>query len=486
MPNSIKFRMMSIFVFIIFTMVASFWISFERQNVITYEYERFMSNNKQLSELPILFSKTAREFSVYFSTRNEENLQQFNLLNEQINETLDNVQSEISEDRNSSIFHRTLYNMQEYQQALSAELIQTDTLNFQVYNDLTYLKNLYSYMSNQSQLLSISYLEYSDMMYGDLLEESKTLERNSYFIIGFFGLVSISFALMLSNGILKKIIEISKVAKLLEYATNWDAPDIKPSKYMELDTVAKTFNRMKMNMQHYIAELKKKGEIERQLNEEKLRFINTEKMLKESQFLSLQRQMNPHFLFNTLNMISRTALLKQNESTIELIGAISKILRFNLDNSGNAVQLSEELKVLQAYMYIQEIRFQERITFRLEVNCDISGVFIPPMLLQPIVENSIIHGLKDTESDGEFSITLDREGELIIIRLQDNGSGMSESQLKTIFENRNEGKTSIGLSNVKERLELYFNQTDLMNITSTTQGTTIMLRIPVQRKEDLL
>lgn len=250
--NSIKFRIMGIFFLIILMMMLSFWISLSRQNVNTNEYQRFMDNNTLLSELPLLINEASREFSQYFNNREDENLNQFNQTNTDISNTLLAIEHAIVDDKNSSIFYRTLNNMHEYQLMLSYRLFTTDQLNLSIYQDLTYLKNLYDYMNEQSQQLSIAYLEYSGTKYGQLLNNSKNVERNMYIIIGLFGVVSIVFAIILSNGIFKKMAEISRVAKRVSHQADWDTPDISPSKYIELENVATAFNRMKVSMIHYI------------------------------------------------------------------------------------------------------------------------------------------------------------------------------------------------------------------------------------------
>lgn len=482
--NSIKFRIMGIFFLIILMMMLSFWISLSRQNVNTNEYQRFMDNNTLLSELPLLINEASREFSQYFNNREDENLNQFNQTNTDISNTLLAIEHAIVDDKNSSIFYRTLNNMHEYQLMLSYRLFTTDQLNLSIYQDLTYLKNLYDYMNEQSQQLSIAYLEYSGTKYGQLLNNSKNVERNMYIIIGLFGVVSIVFAIILSNGIFKKMAEISRVAKRVSHQADWDTPDISPSKYIELDNVATAFNRMKVSMIHYISELKEKAKIENQLNDQRLRNLETDKMLKESQFLSLQMQMNPHFLFNTLNMIGRTALLKKYRSTVELIEAISEILRYNLENGGNAVSLTDEVRSLKSYLYIQEMRFQDRMSFHLKIHGEIDEVSIPPMILQPIVENSIIHGLKNTNQNGIVGIVIQREHSLVQIKISDNGIGMNEEQIKQILQGRSGKKTSIGLSNVKERLEIFYGMKHLIAVESFPElGTTVLLHIPLQGGE---
>lgn len=171
--------------------------------------------------------------------------------------------------------------------------------------------------------------------------------------------------------------------------------------------------------------------------------------------------------------------------TQNLIIAISKIMRYNLDHKGKMVELKREIEVLKAYLTIQETRFKEQMNFEVNTNGDLKNIKIPPMIIQPIVENSIIHGLADTDSEGKVLIEIERLEENVEIRVKDNGVGIESEKLKEILadkeqKSRNkEERESLGILNVIKRLKLHYGD-DLLKINSTiNEGTEVIIEIPL-------
>ena len=253
-------------------MIISFFVSFSRQNMIKQRYDRFMINNKNLSEIPLKVDQLGYCFNNYLKG-DKKALDQYFLLNKQIDEILTSIRPDIKDD-DTLIFYRSVSNMHDYQQNLADDLVSRPGLNFHSYQDISYLNHLYMYMNRQSQLLSLTYLDYSTLEYANLLERAKQVDRGIYILVIVFGFVSIIFASIFSKDIFETIDDLSAAAKLLSAAC-WDIPDIKVGKYRELNSVANAFNNMKKNIKEYINELSKKAEIEIQLNKEKLR--NAEK-----------------------------------------------------------------------------------------------------------------------------------------------------------------------------------------------------------------
>jgi sensor histidine kinase YesM len=286
----------------------------------------------------------------------------------------------------------------------------------------------------------------------------------------------------MANNILETIEKLSSFARYLSLG-HWEIENIEEINYRELNILGQTFNLMKNNISKYIKELKEKSEVENKLNQEKMQNIEKERLLKESQLLNLQMQMDPHFLFNTLNTVSRTAMFENAAKTQELIIAISKIMRYNLDHKGKMVELNKEIEVLKAYLTIQETRFKEQMNFRIKTEGDLSNFKIPPMIIQPIVENSIIHGLADIESEGKVLIEIDKEEDYLIIKIIDNGIGIEKQKLVDILNEEHkiesDKRKSLGLLNVIKRLKLHYGK-NLLNINSkVNKGTEVIIRIPI-------
>ncbi|AOT71260.1 sensor histidine kinase [Geosporobacter ferrireducens] len=483
--KSIRFRIMSIYVLIIITMFIGLIASVSNQNKIIREYDHFARNNTNLSALPVKINQSAQNFEQYLRGRDPNVLVEYYLVNKEIEGILESIRYDIINDRNSSMYFRALRNMQAYQQEAAEEIFCSEVLDIKVYIQFSYLRNLYTYMNREAQMLTFSYLDYSTAEYAKLLYSSKDIEKNMYMIVTVFGLISIGFAVALSKGIFRTMDEICVTATQLSSA-QWEIPDIKTNPFSELNMVADAFNNMKKNIKRYIEELNAKAEVEIQLSHEKLMNVEKDKLLQESQLLALQMQMNPHFLFNTLNMIGRTAMLEDTDNTVLLIESISEILRYNLESKGKMVPIEKEISALRAYTFIQQMRFQERMHFEFKCTADLQGVCIPPMILQPIVENSIIHGLEDKKRGGKVFITIERERSYLKIIMGDNGKGIEENKLKGILSSAMDAaetgqKTSMGISNVKKRLALNYKRENLIAIQSQPGiGTTVTIYLPMK------
>ena len=159
---------------------------------------------------------------------------------------------------------------------------------------------------------------------------------------------------------------------------------------------------MKHATEGYINTLKEKNEMAERLHKEEVERIEMEKRLDAARLELLKSQINPHFLFNTLNMISCMAKLEEAQTTERMISSLGNLFRYNLKTSEQIVPLERELKVVQDYMYIQQMRFGSRISHDLRVEVDGGETMIPAFTLQPLVENAIIHGIARKEEGGRI------------------------------------------------------------------------------------
>lgn len=217
--------------------------------------------------------------------------------------------------------------------------------------------------------------------------------------------------------------------------------------------------------------------------------VRVQKELQESRFKELQMQINPHFMFNTLNMISDFAYLENAEKTIVLLNKTAKMFRFSLDFSGKTVTLSKEIEELGNYLYIQQQRFGKRIHFVLDLDENCPDLKIPALILQPLVENAITHGVGMLTSNAQISIRSvnDAGSDTCHLIIQDNGEGMSESKRAQV-ENEMRAYTmqnaKIGLGNVYLRLKMFFGDKVSMNLESSPgQGTKITISINYAKEE---
>lgn len=242
----------------------------------------------------------------------------------------------------------------------------------------------------------------------------------------------------------------------------------------EMGQLQKSLNKMQKNIKHKIDSLNEKALMQQRLYREELLNMQMQKELNEAKYAMLQSQINPHFLFNTLNIISRKAMFKKSEETVELINALSQLFRHSLIDVSKKVTLQKELDIIQEYLYIQKTRFGDRLEIEFINEAQNSKyIMVPPLILQPIVENAIIHGIEKLEENGKISIIVGEDIKNIDVVISDNGPGISADKLKLIQSDLFM-QESIGLKNVKQRMK-YFSSKKNFFIKSNQTGTCIRL-----------
>lgn len=483
--RSISNRVKYTFMTIILLICAGFTFSIYVREIVTQKYDSYMKVNISLSKLSVELSNSWSSFDMYMKTKNGEYVEEYVTSNNRAKDIMNEILPYIGKNKESSIYLRNLRNMFDYYQTGASDIIHKEKLDEKSYDKLVELKTQAVYMNKHSGLLTVSYLNYSNSDYSSILEKYKNTEIQVYITLMAIMLISFILSMLVSRELGHTIGKLCNYAELLSKA-KWEIADIKEQKYGELDSLAKAFNKMKNSIRKYIEELNEKAEIESNYHKEKLKSAEKDKLIKETHLLALQSQINPHFLFNTLNTVSRMAMFENADNTVGLIAATSKILRYNLDYKDKLVKLKEELDMIKAYVTIQETRFQDQMSFNLDIDNTLEFINIPPMIIQPVVENAIIHGLHEMDKDGIISISVKRQDNFAAISIKDNGKGMEKEKIKCILNNEKAKKaksdtTGLGVANVKQRLELYFNRRDLISIISEPgKGTEVMIFIPIE------
>jgi sensor histidine kinase YesM len=292
-------------------------------------------------------------------------------------------------------------------------------------------------------------------------------------------LLLLLFTYWFSLSITRPVLKLTQAAKELSRG-RFDL-QIEVESNDEISFLAKMFDRMRININNLISEIQQKAQLENELQQNKL-------LLQESQLRSLQSQINPHFLFNTLNTLSKKAYLEGSEETSDLLASVAGLLRYNLKRLDRSVTLYDEVKVLKQYIEIQKARFTERLQFHTEIDETCLHIQIPGLTLQPIVENAVIHAVEPEEDGGTIWFRIINGDERVTIEIEDDGPGMTELKIKQILEEHlieTEGhSTGIGFSNVVRRLRLFYGYEDVIGIESgsgSVRGTKVMLKIPKTR-----
>ncbi|MDI4646358.1 sensor histidine kinase [Cohnella hashimotonis] len=200
---------------------------------------------------------------------------------------------------------------------------------------------------------------------------------------------------------------------------------------------------------------------------------------REAEITALQSQINPHFLYNTLDSIHWLAIKKKNYDVSEQIEALSEIFRHVLNNGEPLVTIRQELDFLESYMFIQKHKYGSRIQLRIEMDASLMSCKMPKLILQPLVENAIVHGLEQVVEGGLIEVELTRIPDGIRFIVADNGAGADEMQIRYRMEREYEAKHVFALKNIDDRIKLSYGQSYGLTFTSKIGiGTRVEVRIP--------
>ena len=211
--------------------------------------------------------------------------------------------------------------------------------------------------------------------------------------------------------------------------------------------------------------------------------VEEQRQKRKSELRALQAQINPHFLYNTLDSIIWMAEWGKTKEVVLMTSSLAKLLRQSISNQNELVRVEEEVEYTRSYLTIQKMRYKDKLEYDIQVSPEVLGQKIPKLVLQPLVENAIYHGIKYKEGKGIVQIEGWIGQKELILRISDDGIGMTEEQLAKIFEKREPDirKNGVGVLNVHERIQLYYGKDYGLRFSSTLgEGTVVEVRIPCE------
>lgn len=214
---------------------------------------------------------------------------------------------------------------------------------------------------------------------------------------------------------------------------------------------------------------------------EKEKSLRSESLAHEAQLLMLRYQLNPHFLFNTLNAISTLVLSSANDRANEMLTKLSKFLRYSLDHSPlDKVSLAHELETLKLYLDIEKVRFAERLQIEADIEPRAELAMVPTMLLQPLIENSIKYAVSQSETGGTIRIAAQIRESTLVLRVSDDGPGLSQISSESDGSAFSQG---VGISNIRNRLQqIYTDEYKLSFYNGEAGGLIVTVEIPYDRQ----
>ena len=207
--------------------------------------------------------------------------------------------------------------------------------------------------------------------------------------------------------------------------------------------------------------------------------------LRKTELKALQAQINPHFLYNTLDSIAWMCEQGRNADAVKMVHALARLFRISISKGHELIPIAKEIEHAESYLQIQKYRYKNQFTYEFHVDPECLDYYCNKITLQPIIENAINHGLDLMVEEGRIDVSVGQDGEDILFLVRDNGVGMSEEQVASILQHGPKDRTGIGIKNVNDRLQIYFGKSYGLHITSELDvGTCVEIRMPKIREEN--
>lgn len=330
------------------------------------------------------------------------------------------------------------------------------------------------FIREEAQTLVDLELEQYKPIYQEMMFTSERLNTLGILLVTTVAALSILVAIWLSKSITGPIRRLVATAKQISKG-RMDTKAPESDSNDEISILCRVFNGMIDNIQRLMAE--------------NMDSLEKDRLVKELELKMLQSQINPHFLFNTLNSISKLAYIEGAARTSDLAVSVSRLLRYNLQKLDQAVHLREEVEHVTEYIHIQKARFRDRIEFVMDVDERALDCMIPCLTLQPILENAFVHGIEQMEAGAILKLGISYTDAGVEIEIRDNGVGMSKETAHMLLQSIREesprygsgnGKsTGLGTHNVFKRLHLFFDGQERIEIDSVEgAGTAVVFTLP--------
>ena len=513
----IRWKLYISVLFISVLILVSNFILYNQVNNLIRRMDEVYSSNVNLTELSDTLGELQQYLYRYLEVRDYDSLsgyyrtaEEYRNMYEQFPETVSNNPVRVQEKNIRCMSDRFLSYTDE---AVTAKRGMNIERYRRLYNEAM---RLYGFIGDEISVLNEQQFQNNVSSYTTLQKVLQYLERSSIIVMAAIAALGVWIVGQLTFGIVAPIRNLAKSAVLVgegDFQQKVEPVDSDD----EIGVVVNTFNDMVDSLNNYVIRMRESAEKEQELTERQLR---TQANLKEAQLKYLQAQINPHFLFNSLNAGVQLAEMEDDEKTAVFLEHMATFFRYNVKKGEEDAAIGEELETVENYMYILNVRFAGEIGFETDVDESVLQYRMPSMILQPIVENSVQHGIKGMESGGKISLTIasDAARNRVRITVKDNGKGMSEEALRRVFEelsaeetgreksgqdgiaqnredmNRTDAGAGIGLRNVIARLRLYYGEEaaaaqedeaeELIRILSEPgQGTEVILSLPEKGAE---
>ncbi|MCR4999236.1 MAG: sensor histidine kinase [Lachnospiraceae bacterium] len=478
---SIRRKLMTVVLFTSILMLISSFIMYFMINSLIRRLDTVYASNVNMTELRQNLDQVQQDLYQYLEVRDYDALSHFYLSEESFRTLTDQLSDNIS-DNQVHLLQRNIRNMSEEFLLYADNAITAKRgMNVEVYRqNYEQAMQLYDFIDSDIADLNELLFQNNARSYQTLQTALGYMEITSAILILIIMVMGTIIVASTTRGIVAPLTQLSAAAARVG-AGNLQQRIPEAEGQDEISIVTRAFNAMLDSLNSYIDKVRESAEKEQQMKEQELLMENH---LKEAQLRFLQAQINPHFLFNSLNAGVQLAEMEDDEKTAVFLGKMADFFRYNVKKGTEDARIAEELAIVENYIYILNVRFAGEIIFEKEVDEAALNYRMPSMILQPLVENAVNHGIRDMIGEGWIHLTIHDQVDRVKITVEDNGKGMDSVQIRKIIERvetiHEDDTTGIGLDNVISRLSLYYDAADVVEIVSEgeNKGTKIILRLP--------
>ncbi len=486
---SLQAKMSSIFILANLVVFAVTIILILGINSMSSEIDTVYQGNLRLNELSDALTAVQDSMTDYLNSKTSDSLEEF-YRNEQaysqmVQKMSDEVTGAAFQRMERSIRHMSEEYLELVGQTIEAKRgrnVEKYRVRYENATQMYEYINTYIYSLNNEQFRSNS------ENYSRLSGAFRSFEMMSVIALTIVIVLSVCMVVKLTGDIISPLKNLAVTANEVA-GGNFDTDLLQVQSEDEIGVVTGTFNQMIVSIRQYLERLRQSMEIQRSLMEKELLM---EAHLKDAQLKYLQAQINPHFLFNTLNAGAQLAMMEGADRTYDYVQNVAEFFRYNVKKSNDIVTIREELELVDHYIYILNVRFSGDIHYQKDISEELLECSMPSMILQPIVENCVNHGIREMNGEGRIWLKVFRDGgDTVGISIRDNGIGMDQDTIEKILsgnyhaEQQTSGSNGIAMGNVIARLRLFTQNESVMKIQSDgkDQGTEVILYLPVKERE---
>lgn len=485
--KSIRIRLVEVFVVVSVTVFVIVIFIYYNLNRTIREMDTVYNSNIQFNELSSNVEHIQDSLHQYLNTKSSDSLENYYRYRQDYQNLLNSLNREIT-DNQAGLAEKNIYNMSETYLEAADEAVEKkrgrDAPGVRTAYEET--EEIFGFIKSSINSVNTSTFLNNAQSYSSL--RVVLSYTTGFSICVLFGImaVAVGWIIMMTRSITRPLIELANAAtEIAQGNMEVDFPIVDTGD--EVGAVAKACNKMIESIRNYIEETKRNYQRESELAANELRMKND---LKEAQLKYLQAQINPHFLFNSLNAGAQLAMMEGAEKACMFIQNMADFFRYNVRKMETDVTLQEELKLVDNYIYILNVRFAGDIHFFKKIDKRFLEISMPSMIIQPIIENSVNHGIREMEGEGKIQLSVFGDEEDICIEILDNGAGIEPDTAAKVMRGESahskSGRDSegIGLDNVINRLRSYYGKEHVFEIERRQEGgTAVRLFIPKEGKE---